>query len=358
MLDKTGSENSKTVLMEASAEAAELSYVSDTEPGIRRRRAGARFRYVDGDGQPVRDKTTLDRIRALVIPPAWTDVWISPEPAGHIQATGRDARRRKQYRYHARWSACRDEVKYEGLTAFAHALPALRRRVDTDLARPGLPRERVLAIVTWLLDRTLIRVGNAAYARENKSFGLTTLRDRHVEVSGATARFTFRGKSGKEWKLKVSDRRIASLVRKVQDIPGQHLFQYVDEAGQRHAIRSQDVNCYLRGVGGAEVSSKHFRTWAGTVDAARLLAEVPVPETKAGRTRALTGVIDAVAARLGNTRAVCRRCYIHPLVITAWSEGRLAPELAAIRRRVRRTSVGMDREEAVVLGWLESRSGG
>jgi DNA topoisomerase-1 len=353
VLDEGSSKTSKTVLMAASAEAADLTYVSDAEPGLRRRRAGARFRYLDLKGRPIGEGGVLERIRALVIPPAWTDVWISPDPDGHIQATGRDARGRKQYRYHARWASCRDEVKYEGLAAFARSLPALRRRVEADLARHGLPRERVLAIVAWLLDHTLIRVGNAAYAKENKSFGLTTLRDRHVEVSGATARFSFRGKTGKEWSLKVSDRRIASLVRKVQDLPGQHLFQYLDEDGQRRAVASQDVNAYLRAAGGPDISSKHFRTWAGTVRAARLLAEIPVPETKAGQKRALTGVIDTVAGRLGNTRAVCRRCYVHPLVIDAWTEGRLEPELAQIRRRVRRAPRGLDREEAVLVRWLE-----
>lgn len=343
--------------MVASAEAADLAYVSDTEPGIRRRRVGARFRYLDATGRALRESETLDRIRALVIPPAWNDVWISPDPDGHIQATGRDARGRKQYRYHSRWATCRDEVKYDGLVAFARILPALRGRIDEDLAKRGLPRERVLAIVTWLLDRTLIRVGNAAYAKENKSFGLTTLRDRHVDVSGGTARFSFRGKSGKDWNLKVSDRRIASLVRRVQELPGQHLFQYIDETGQRRSVASQDVNAYLREVGGAEISSKHFRTWAGTVRAAGLLADIAVPETKAGTKRALTQVIDTVAGRLGNTRAVCRRCYVHPLVIEMWQQGRLAGDLADIRRRVRRAPAGLDREEAVVLRWLEAQAG-
>jgi len=334
------------------AEAASLTYASDAEPGIRRRRAGETFWYAAPDGKKVANRKTLDRIAGLAIPPAWEDVWISPDTDGHIQATGRDQRGRKQYRYHPRWTACRDEVKYSSLVDFAQALPHLRRRIDADLRRHGLPFERVLASIVWLLDNAMIRVGNASYARDNNSFGLTTLRDRHVKVDGTKLRFAFRGKSGKEWKLAITDRRIAKIVKDVQDIPGQHLFQYLDD-GARKPVRSQDVNAYVREASGAEFSSKHFRTWGGTVRAAELLAETTLPETKAETARTLNRIIDEVAGKLGNTRAVCRKCYVHPLVVEAWHEGRLGDEINAIRSRMRKSPEGLSREEAVVLRWLE-----
>ena len=336
----------------ASVEAVDLVYCTDSEPGIRRRKAGRGFSYAGPDGEEI-DIETYDRIRMLAIPPAWTDVWISPTPDGHLQATGRDERGRKQYRYHERWTACRDEVKYSSLVEFAHALPALRERMDADLRRHGLPRERVLASIVWLLDNSMIRVGNAAYARENNSFGLTTLRDRHVQVDGSTLRFAFRGKSGKEWKLRISDRRIARIVKGVQDIPGQHLFQYLDEDGSRKPVKSQDVNAYIREASGADFSSKHFRTWGGTVCAAWLFAGTELPATKRETARVMNAIIDRVAARLGNTRAVCRKCYVHQLVFTAWSEGRLGPELAALKSRMRKQPDGLDEDEALVLRWLE-----
>ncbi|MDW6023570.1 DNA topoisomerase IB [Mesorhizobium sp. BAC0120] len=337
-----------------SAEAASLIYGSDTEPGIRRKRMGKQFRYTDPQGRTITDPATLERIKRLAIPPAWSDVWISPSPDGHVQATGRDDRGRKQYRYHPRWTACRDEVKYSSLTAFARALPRLRRRIDADLRRRGLPRERVIASIVWLLDHTLIRVGNTAYARENKSFGLTTLRDRHVTVEGSSLRFAFRGKSGKEWKLRISDRRIVKIVKGAQDIPGQHLFQYLNADGSRGAVVSQDVNDYIRNAGKADFTSKHFRTWGGTTRAVEILATTERPQTKREMALVMNRAIDEVAARLGNTRAVCRRCYIHPLVLEAWQEGRLAGELAAVKSRFRKVPRGLDVAEAIVLRWLEN----
>ena len=339
---------------EAAIEAA-LSHVSDSQPGIRRRSAGTGFFYVTPDGSKVTDPSTLQRIHDIVIPPAWTDVWICADADGHIQATGRDQRGRKQYRYHPRWLACRDEAKYSSLTEFARALPVLRRQVDSDLRRRSLSRERVVASVIWLLDNTLIRVGNRQYAQDNKSFGLTTLRDRHVEIEGAQLRFRFKGKSGKEWRLRLVDRRIARIVRSVQDLPGQQLFQYLDEAGERRTVRSQDVNDYLRDAGRGAFSSKHFRTWGGTVRAAAILAETPLPETKTGAAKALNAVVDQVAHRLGNTRSVCRNCYIHPAVVESWSTGDLAQEFAALRRTRRKTPEGLDAEETLVLRWLERR---
>jgi DNA topoisomerase-1 len=332
-----------------SAKAASLVYASDAEPGIARRRAGKGFRYVDADGGKVTDEPTLARIRALAIPPAWTDVWIAPSPRVHIQATGRDARGRKQYRYHARWAECRDEVKYSSLVEFAGQLPAIRQKVDADLSLRGLPRDKVLASVVWLLDNLMIRVGNAGYAAENGSFGLTTLRDRHVRIAGDTLRFAFKGKSGKEWKLRISDRRIARIVKGAQDIPGQHLFQYFDEQGQRRQVASQDVNDYLKTDG--DFTSKHFRTWGGTVDAATELARTPLPSSARAAARELNAAIDRVAARLGNTRSVCRKCYVHPLVIDSWQAGDLQSQLAEIARHVRQRK-WMAREEAIVLEWL------
>lgn len=335
------------------ARRASLTYANDAEPGIRRRRAGAGFSYTRPGGKAVADRKTLTRIKTLSIPPAWTDVWISPDPDGHIQATGRDQRGRKQYRYHARWSECRDEVKYSSLADFARLLPKLRERVDADLRRRELPLERVAASIVWLLDNTMIRVGNAVYARDNKSFGLTTLKSRHVEVEGARLRFAFKGKSGKEWKIRLVDRRMARILRSIQELPGQLLFQYIDEDGARRPVTSQDVNAYIREATGGEFSSKHFRTWGGTVRALSLFAQLPPPETKTAVARATNIVVDEVARHLGNTRAVCRKCYIHPLVLESWAEGRLADELTEAKR-LRRKRPGLDDEEAQVLRWLEA----
>lgn len=335
------------------AEHASLSYVSDADPGIRRLRKGTGFSYSGPNGKAV-GAAALARIKAIVIPPAWTDVWISPDPDGHIQATGRDQRGRKQYRYHTQWTEVRDGAKYSSLVAFAESLPALRQQIDADLRRHGLPLERVVASVVWLLDNTMIRIGNAAYARDNKSFGLTTLRDRHVEITGSRLRFAFKGKSGKEWKLKLADRRIAKVVRGAQDLPGQKLFQYLDEDGDRRPVRSEDVNRYIREASGAEYSSKHFRTWGGTIHAASLFAATELPESKTQQKRVINAVVDKVAERLGNTRAVCRKCYIHPLVFEAWSEGRLLGEMTDANKRKRLIS-GLDEEETLVLRWLQTR---
>jgi DNA topoisomerase-1 len=306
-----------------SARAAGLRYVSDATPGIGRRPAAQGFRYVAAGGTALRDKATLARIRALAVPPAWTDVWICPREDGHLQATGRDARRRKQYRYHPRWREVRNESKYGRLVAFARALPRIRRRVARDLARPGLPREKVLATLVRLLETTYIRIGNEEYARANQSFGLTTLRERQVRVNGAQLRFRFRGKSGVPHEVALNDRRIARIVRRMQDLPGQELFQYVDQDGSTRAIESTDVNAYLGSVAGEEFTSKDFRTWAGTLLCARALRRLPPPPSAAAGKREAAQAIEAVARELRNTRAVCRKCYVHPAVIESYLEGRL-----------------------------------
>jgi DNA topoisomerase-1 len=300
-----------------------LSYVSDQDPGIRRDVSKAGFDYYDPDGKPIRDPETIDRIRALAIPPAWTDVWISPDPNGHIQATGRDQRGRKQYRYHERWRQTRDGAKYDRLIAFGRALPRLRRRMEQDLARRGLPREKVLAAVIRVMETTLIRVGNEEYARANKSFGLTTLRDRHAKIGAAKAAFEFRGKSGKMHVTGFSDRRLARIVKACQDLPGQRLFQYLDDDGQRHAVESADVNAYIREAMGDDFSAKDFRTWAGTVAAAQALVMSGPCASATEAKRTVNTCVKAVAGLLGNTAAVARSAYIHPAVLEAFSSGQL-----------------------------------
>ncbi len=272
-------------------------------------------------GKPIRDEQRLLRIKRLAIPPAWTDVWICPSPNGHIQATGRDARRRKQYRYHERWREIRDENKYDRLVNFGKALPKIRRRLKKDLALSGLPREKVLATIVQLLERSLIRVGNEEYARENKSFGLTTMQDRHVDVKGSKLRFRFRGKSGRQHEVDVTDRRIARIVSKLQDLPGQSLFQYLDDEGNVRDITSQDVNEYLREITGEDFTAKDFRTWAGTVLAAIALSAAGEFETKKQAKANIKNAIEAVAKILGNTPAVCRQCYIHPAVLETYLNG-------------------------------------
>ena len=340
------------------AAAADLRYVNDDEPGIRRRRSGKGFRFVLPDGSPVLDAPTKARIARLAIPPAYTDVWICLDPDGHIQATGRDARGRKQYRYHPRWTEVRDADKFGRLLAFSRALPAIRARVEADMKRPDLSREKVLATVVKLLDSTLIRVGNDEYAKENKSFGLTTLRDRHVRVEGSEVRFRFKGKSGKEWDLKIRDRRLARLVKSCQDVPGQRLFQYVDEEGQRRAVTSGDVNGYIRAIAGEDFSAKDFRTWAGTVLAAFALKEFERVDSAAAAKRNLTEAIRRVAARLGNTPAVCRRCYVHPEVTSAYLEGALLEQAKSMAERgLREELAGLSAEEAAVLSFLHDRLG-
>ena len=305
------------------ARAAGLRYVSDAAPGILRRRRGKAFHYRHADGDPVRDRRTLGRIRALAIPPAWRDVWICSADDGHLQATGRDARQRKQYRYHRRWREVRDETKYGRLIPFAAALPRIRRRVARDLARPGLPRAKVLATVVRLLETTRARIGNEEYARENESFGLTTLRERQVRVDGSRLRFRFRGKSGVEHAIELDDRRLARIVRRMRDLPGEELFRYVDDDGETRRIESADVNAYLKEVSGEDFTSKDFRTWAGTVAAARALCQIGTFETQAEAKRNVAQAIEAVAGALGNTKAVCRKCYIHPEILESYLEGEL-----------------------------------
>jgi DNA topoisomerase-1 len=328
-----------------------LSHSDDMAPGIRRLRAGRGFRYVLPGGASVAEPRTLSRIKALAIPPAWTQVWISPDPQGHIQATGRDAKGRKQYRYHPQWMACRDEAKFSSLAEFAQALPAIRARVDADLRKPGVQRVRVLASVVWLLDRTMIRIGNETYSRENKSYGLTTLRSRHVSIEGPALRFTFVGKSGQEWKLRLEDRRIARIVRAISELPGQHLFQYIDN-GSRHPVQSSEVNAYLRETSGAPFTSKHFRTWGATRLASALFSQTQAPESQKAKAREANRVFDAVAARLRNTRSVCRACYVHPGIVEDWADGSLHETMAQLRRRFRRPPYGLAREEHILLQWL------
>ncbi|ODT86576.1 DNA topoisomerase IB [Phenylobacterium sp. SCN 70-31] len=300
-----------------------LIWCNDSEPGLGRLAAPDGFDYVDADGARVRDAVTLERIRKLAIPPAWTDVWICPRPRGHIQAVGRDARGRKQYRYHPRWREARDGDKYDRLVAFGRALPRLRRRVEADLSRRGLPREKVLAAIVRTMERTLIRVGNEAYARQNRSFGLTTLRDRHAKIGAERAVFEFRGKSGKVHVTGFRDRRLARVLKACQDLPGQRLFQYVDETGGRHAVESADVNAYIREAMGEDFSAKDFRTWAGTVAAARALVICGRGTSDAEGRRNVQTCVKAVARLLGNTAAVARSAYIHPAILQAYEAGRL-----------------------------------
>jgi DNA topoisomerase I len=316
--------NADTTVLAESVEAAEdagLLYVSDEQPGFSRQRKGEEFEYLDQKGKPIRDEQRLLRIKRLAIPPAWSDVWICPSPNGHIQATGRDARRRKQYRYHERWREIRDENKYDRLVNFGKALPKIRRRLEKDLARSGLPREKVLATIVQLLERSFIRVGNEEYARENKSFGLTTMQDRHVDVKGSKLRFRFRGKSGREHEVDVTDRRLARIVLKLQDLPGQSLFQYLDDERNVRDITSQDVNEYLRKITGEDFTAKDFRTWAGTVLAAIALSAAGEFETKKQAKANIKNAIKAVAKILGNTPAICRQCYIHPIVLETYLKG-------------------------------------
>ncbi len=338
----------------ASARLAGLHYVSDMEPGATRRRSRGGFAYTYPDGRPVRDRPTLDRIRALALPPAWTEVWISPDPLGHIQATGRDAKGRKQYRYHRRWREVRDETKYHRMIAFAEALPRIRAAVDRDLRRPGLARERVLAAVVDLLDETYIRVGNQAYARENKSFGLTTLRNRHVTISGATLTFKFRGKSGKVHEIAVRDGRLARIVQRLRDLPGQELFQYVDEAGNRRSVGSAEVNDYLREAAGEDFSAKDFRTWAGTVAATHALEELGPAESATQAKHNVVEAIKAAATLLGNTPAICRSCYVHPAILEAYEDGTLLAEERRLPASAQAAD-GLRPEEARVLAILRRR---
>jgi DNA topoisomerase-1 len=304
-----------------SAVEAGLRYVTDGQPGIRRKRAGKGFSYTDADGRRITDRRMLARIKALAIPPAWTDVWICPIANGHIQATGRDAKGRKQYRYHPRWRSARDEEKYERMLAFGRALPRIRKRVEEDLRRPGMPRERVLAAVVRLLEKTRVRVGNEEYARDNRSYGLTTLRNHHAQVGGSDIRLRFRGKGGKVHEIELTDRRLAKIVARAQDLPGQQLFSYLDDDGEVRDVDSGDVNEYLREISGRDFTAKDFRTWAGTVLAAWALTEFEDVDSEAQKKRHVVRAVETVAERLGNTPAVSRSSYVHPTVIEAYLDG-------------------------------------
>ena len=332
---------------------ARLRYVTDQHPGIRRLKSGKGFRYVGANGQAIRGKDILARIRALAIPPAWTDVWICPDARGHLQATGRDAKRRKQYRYHPDWRATRDETKFDRMQAFARALPILRRRTRSDLARPGLPRNKVLATIVQLLERSLIRVGNEEYAKQNQSFGLTTLRDRHVKVRGGTLQFQFRGKSGKHHTIDVNDWRLARVVKQCRDLPGQELFQYVDESGTRQRVGSGDINAYVREVTGEEFTSKDFRTWWASVLAVSALRELEPGSSKTQCEKHVVLAVDAVAGLLGNTRSVCRKSYVHPGVIDCYVDGSLPKVLDRRGKTAVKGVAGLRGEELALLTVLK-----
>jgi DNA topoisomerase-1 len=352
--------NGNTTVLAESIEAAGdagLRYVSDDQPGFSRQRKGEEFKYLDTRGKPIRDEQRLLRIKRLAIPPAWTDVWICPSPNGHIQATGRDARRRKQYRYHERWREIRDENKYDRLVNFGKALPKIRRRLKKDLVLSGLPREKVLATIVQLLERSLIRVGNEEYARENKSFGLTTMQDRHVDVKGSKLRFRFRGKSGRQHEVDVTDRRIARIVSKVQDLPGQSLFQHLDDEENVRDITSQDVNEYLREITGEDFTAKDFRTWAGTVLAAIALSAAGEFETKKQAKANIKKAIEAVAKMLGNTPTICRQCYIHPAILEAYLNGNSVNGFRSnAQDQLEKKGIDLVSAQAVVMKFLQDSS--
>src|SRR3954470_4167097 len=338
------------------AACAGLRHVSDARPGIRRRKSGKGFTYTRPDGSRVTEADVLRRIKSLAIPPAWTDIWICPSADGHIQATGRDAKGRKQYRYHGRFREVRESTKYEHVVEFAEALPAIRATVREHMALRGLPREKVLATVVHLLETTLIRVGNDDYAKQNNSYGLTTLKTRHVAVDGNEVRFRFTGKSGKEWSLRVRDRRIAKIIRACQELPGQELIQYVDEQGVCQDVTSTDVNDYLKEITGKDITAKDFRTWAGTVLAAMALSEFESFDSAAQAKRNLRSAIEKVSARLGNTPTICRKCYVHPEVLNSYMDGNLVLEIKSQAENELRSAVGsLKAEEAAVLAMLCNR---
>ena len=339
-----------------SAKAASLRYVTDAKPGIRRRRSGAGFSYTAADGKRLDDADTLARIKRLAIPPAWTDVWISPIANGHIQATGRDARGRKQYRYHPKWHAVRDETKYGRMIHFGNALPKIRERVSADLAQQGLPREKILAVVVRLLETTYIRVGNEEYARTNGSFGLTTLLDNHVDIRGAKVKFRFRGKSGKTHTVELADKRLAAVVKRSRDLPGEDLFQYIGEDGEPHPVTSGDVNAYLREIGGEEFTAKDFRTWAGSLLAACSVQSSGVYQDGVNRRSALARSMKAVSEQLGNTPAVCRKGYIHPNVLQTYEDRSMYERWLECHSGAR-SRKGLTREECALLTFLENSAG-
>jgi DNA topoisomerase I len=340
------------------AKLARLHHTTDNEAGITRHKARSGFDYRHPDGSAVRDLGTLQRIKSLVIPPAWSAVWISPDPLGHLQVTGRDQRGRKQYRYHPRWRVIRDEAKYGKMLMFARALPSIRARIDADLRRHGLPAERVLAAVVRLLELTLFRIGNSEYARTNGSFGLTTLRDRHAQIEGSHIHLSFRGKRGSRYETDINDPRLARVVKACRDLPGYGLFQYVDDAGEGHTVTSTEVNSYLHEITGEEITAKDFRTWAGTNLAALALREFEHIDSGAMRKRAIGRAVERVAKHLGNTPAVCRRCYIHPEVFEGFLDGTLLATLAEKTRVYLAQEIeGISAEEAAVVAFLRLRLG-
>jgi DNA topoisomerase-1 len=340
----------------ASARSAGLRYVSDAKPGISRRRRGKGFSYSGPDGESIRDAAVLERIRALAIPPAWTDVWICPSERGHLQASGRDERGRKQYRYHERWREVRDEAKFERMLAFGQALPGIHTATDSHLRLRGLPREKALAAVVRLLETTRIRVGNDEYAKQNDSYGLTTMQDEHVDINGSDITFRFRGKSGKEHEVSVRNRRLAKIVEQMQDLPGEELIQYVDDDGNVRDVTSDDVNGYLREITGQEFTAKDFRTWAGTVLASRALAEIGEFDSEVQGRKNVVQAVEAVAKRLGNTPTICRKCYIHPAVIDAYLDGTMAEAVQdEVRAELSKSLDSLTREEIFVLAFLQQR---
>lgn len=341
-----------------SAHDAGLRYVSDAKPGIQRRRHGKGFSYIGVDGARVRDAETLGRIKSLAIPPAWKQVWICTDPKGHLQATGRDARGRKQSKYHPRWREVRDETKYGRMLLFGAALPAMREQVERDLALAGVPRRKVLATIVRLMETTFIRVGNAEYARENHSYGLTTMRGRHVQVEGSKITFKFQGKSGVRHIIDLQDRRLANIIRRCQDLPGYELFQYVGDDGGTHSIDSADVNEYLREISGQEFTAKDFRTWAGTTLACVALQECDAFESETQAKKNVVRAIQSVAEQLGNTPSVCRKCYVHPAVLESYVSGMMKTVMKASTQRGRaRAANALRQEEAALIRLLKRKSG-
>ncbi len=356
MAAKSSPVETTTASVIADARSAGLTYARDDRPGLTRQPAGKNFVYLAADGRRVKDESILGRIKSLVIPPAWTDVWICPSEKGHIQATGRDARGRKQYRYHPKWRRHRDGNKFEHMVAFAKVLPKVRRRVRRDLKRPGMPREKVLATVLKLLETTLIRVGNDEYARTNQSYGLTTIRNHHVKVTREAVTFRFKGKSGKEHEINLPDRQLARIVKHCQDMPGQELFGYVDEDGHARDIGSQDVNDYLRRITGSDFTAKDYRTWAGTVLAAIALREFQEVTSETQAKKNVVLAVESVARMLGNTPAVCRKCYVHPAILDSYFEGdTIATLRSSVAGKIDKELSQLKPEEASVLVLLQRR---
>ena len=340
------------------ARAAKLRYVNDKRPGITRERAGDEWRFKMPDGKTIEDEEEITRIKKLAIPPAYTDVWICPDPRGHLQAVGRDAKGRKQYRYHQRWRVVRDEAKYGKMLVFGRVLPTIRAQVSKDLNLPGLQKRKVLAAIIALLEKTMMRVGNEEYAKTNKSFGLTTLRDRHAKIESGHLTFDFRGKHGVKHHIDLADRRLANVVKRCRDIPGQDLFQFLDEDGERHHITSDDVNDYLQEITGEEITAKDFRTWAATNLAAAALTEFEAFDSTAKAKKNLVQAVEQVAKKLGNTPAICRKCYIHPAVFEGYLDGSLLEGLKARADEVLdHDTSGLTAEEVAITAYLSRRLG-